>query len=127
MATEQLDTVDLKKTPPTPMETEAETKIPPGKKKPGPQNPDQVAEFVSETTKSIDRFLQKMHSYELYAIDNAYKALIPEYHQSLCSMEDYFKNTDKKAVLELIDDKNCKMMQMETEKEWEDQEKCPDP
>ena len=30
------------------------------------------------------------------------------------------------AVLELIDDKNCKMMWMETEKEWEDQEKCPD-
>ena len=55
MATEQLDTMDLEETPPTTsMETEAETKIPSGKKKPGPQNPNQAAEFVSETTKSVD-------------------------------------------------------------------------
>ena len=55
MATEQLDTMDLKETPlTTPTETEVEIKIPSGKKKPGPQNPDQVAEFVSETTKNFD-------------------------------------------------------------------------
>ena len=120
--------MDLEETPPTtPTETEAETKIPSGKKKPGLQNPDQAAEFVSETTKSIDQFLQKIHSYKPYAINDAYIALITEYQQSLCSIEDYFKDPDKKAVLELIDDKKCKMMRMETEKEWEDQEKCSDP
>ena len=79
MASEELDTMDLKETPPTtPMETEAEMKTPSGKKKPGPQNPDQVVEFVTETTKSIDRFLQKIHAYEPYIINNAYKVLIAE-------------------------------------------------
>ena len=70
MATEQLDDIELlEQTPPTtpkeptqpttPMETESGAKLSPGKlspgkKKPGPHNLDQAAEFVIETTKSID-------------------------------------------------------------------------
>ena len=55
MATEQLDDLELlEETPPT-MPTEQEPKkLLPAKKKPGPHNPDQAAEFVVETTKSID-------------------------------------------------------------------------
>ena len=80
MATEQLDDIELLgQTPPTtpkeptqlvtPMETESGAKLlpgklSPGKKKPGPCNPDQAAEFVVETTKSINQFINKMHNYE---------------------------------------------------------------
>ena len=55
MATEQLEDLELlEETPPT-TPTEQEPKmLSPAKKKPGPCNPDQAAEFVVETTKSID-------------------------------------------------------------------------
>ena len=68
-----------------------------------------------------------MHNYEPYAIEEAYKALIAEYHHALCGIEEYFKNADKCVVLGLIDDKSCKMLRVETAKESENREKFPDP
>ena len=148
MATEQLDDIELvEQTPPatpkeprqptTPMETESAAKLSPGKlspgklspgkKKPGPHNPDQAAEFVVETTKSIDRFINKMHNYKPYAIEEGYKVLIAEYHHALCCIEDYFKDANKTLVLQLIDDTSCKLLRMVTAKDVEDREKCPDP
>ena len=55
MATEQLEDLEIvEETPPT-MPTEQEPKkLSPAKKKPGPCNPDQAAEFVVETTQSVD-------------------------------------------------------------------------
>ena len=123
MAAKDLDTTKLlESTPPT---TPTETR--PNKKKPGPCNPDQVAEFVIETNKSLDHFLKKMHNYKPYAIEEAYKVLIAEYHHALCRIKEYFKNTDKSVVLGLIDDKSCKMLRVETAKESENREKFPDP
>ena len=143
MATQQLDNIKLlEQTPPTtpkeptqlttPMETESGAKLSPGKlspgkKKPGQCNPDQAAEFVVKTTKSIDRFIKKMHNYEPYAIEEGYKVLIAKYHHALCGIEDYFKDADKTLVLQLIDDTSCKMLRMATVKDVEDREKCPDP
>ena len=92
MAAKDLDTAELLESmpPTTPTETRPDVKLSPGKKKPGPCNPDQAAEFVWETNKSIDHFLEKMHNYEPYAIEEAYKVLIAEYHHALCGIEDYF-------------------------------------
>ena len=65
MATEQLEDLKIvEETPPT-TPTEQEPK----KKKPGPRNPYQNTKFVKETNKSLDRFLEKMHNYEPYAIE----------------------------------------------------------
>ena len=86
MATKDVDTTKLlESTPPT---TPTETR--PDKKKPGPCNKDQVAEFVLETNKSLDRFLEKMYNYEPDAIEETYKVLIAEYHHALCGIEEYF-------------------------------------
>ena len=65
MAVKDLDTTQLlESTPPTtPTETSPDIKLSPGKKKPGPCNLDQSAEFVVETNKSLDCFLEKMHNY----------------------------------------------------------------
>ena len=50
MATEELGDLEIvEETPPT-TPTEQEPK----KKRPGPHNPDQAAEFVMETTQSVD-------------------------------------------------------------------------
>ena len=143
MATEQLDDMELlEQTPPTtpkeptqlttPMETEpgaklSPGKLSPGKKKPGPCNPDQAVEFVIETTKSINRFINKMHNYEPYAIEEGNKVLIAQYYHALCGIEDYFKDANKTLVLQLIDENSCKMLRMATAKDAEDREKCPDP
>ena len=129
MAAKDLDTAELLKSmpPTTPTETRPDTKLSPGKKKPGSCNPDQAAEFVQETNKGIDHFLEKMHNYEPYAIEEAYKVLIAEYHYALCGIEDYFKDANKAAVLDLIDDRSCKMLRVKTAKKSGDHEKFPDP
>ena len=91
----------------------------PKKKKPGPHNPDQAAKFVEEINKNLDHFLEKMHNYEPYAIEEAYTVLISEYHHALCKIEEYFQKAAKGVVLGLIVDKSCKMLRFETTKESE--------
>ena len=93
MATEELGDLQIvEETPPT-TPTEQEPK----KKKPGPCNPDQATEFVVETTQSVDRFMNKMHNYEPYAIEEGYQIQIVEYHHALCSIEDCFKQVDSNS------------------------------
>ena len=111
----------VEETPPT-TPTEQEPK----KKKPGPCNPDQATKFVEEINKSLDRFLEKMHNYKPYAIEETYTVLISEYHHTLCEIKEYFQKADKGVVLGLINDKSCKMLRVETTKESENREKFPD-
>ena len=123
MATEELGDLEIvEETPPT-TPTEQEPK----KKRPGPCNPDQAAKFVVETTQSVDRFMNKMHNHEPDAIEEGYQVLIEEYHHALCGIKDYFKQANRKLVLELIDDTTCKLLRMTTPKDAADKEKCPDP
>ena len=58
MATKELDTSEwLEETPPTsPTELDLECKLSPGKKKLGPNNPDQVEQFMTETNKVVEHF-----------------------------------------------------------------------
>ena len=122
MATEELGNLEIvEETPPTtPIEE-------PKKNRPGPCNPDQATKFVVETTQSIDHFMNKIHNHESNAIEEGYQVLIAEYHHALCGIEDYFKQADRKHVLELIDDTSCKLLRMTTPKDAVDKEKCPDP
>ena len=123
MATEELGNLEIvEETPPT-TPTEQEPK----KKRPGPHNPDQATKFVIETTQSVDHFMNKMHNYESHAIEEGYQVLIAEYHHALCDIKDYFKQANRKLVLEIIDDISCKLLRMITAKDAADREKCPDP
>ena len=113
MATEQLEDLEIvEETPPT-TPTEQEPK----KKKPGPCNPDQATKFVVETTQSKDRFMNKMHNYEPYTIEEGYQVFIAEYHHVLCGIEDFFKQANRKLVLKLVDDTSCKLLRMTTAKD----------
>ena len=123
MATEELGNLKIvEETPPT-TPTEQEPK----KKRPGTRNPDQAAEFVIQTMQSVDRFMSKMHNNEPDTIKEGYQVLIAEYHHALCGIEDYFKQANRKLVLELIDDTTCKLIRTTTPKDAADKEKCPDP
>ena len=109
MATEETGDLEImKETPPT-TPTEQEPK----KKRPGPRNPDQAAEFVLQTTQGVDRFMTKMQHKSDTVAEN-YQVLIAEYHHSLCIIEDYFKQADRKLILELIDDTTCKLLRTTT-------------
>ena len=65
--------------------------------------------------------------HESDAIEEGYQVLIAEYHHSLCDIKDYFKQANRKLVLELIDDTTCKLHRTTTPKDAADKEKCPDP
>ena len=47
--------------------------------------------------------------HESETIKENYQVLIAEYHHSLCIIEDYFKQANRKFVPELIDDTTCKL------------------
>ena len=68
-----------------------------------------------------------IHNYEPYALQSCYETLIDEYYQELIKIEDYFKDADKNLVLDLVDDKTCKIICVETQKDSEDRKRCPDP
>ena len=121
MATEELGNLEIVEEthPTTPTEQE------PKKKRPGPHNPDQAAKFVIQTTQSVDRFMSKMHNN--YTIKEGYQVLIAEYHHALCGIKDYFKQANRKLILELIDDTTCKLLRTTTPKDAAAKEKCPDP
>ena len=90
------------------------------KKRPGPIIPIQAAAFITATTTSIDKFITTIHNYELYALQSCYEILIDKYYQELIQIEDYFKDTDKDLVLDLVDDKTCKVIHVKTQKDSED-------
>ena len=60
-------------------------------------------------------------------VEENYQVLISEYHHSLCITKDYFKQANRKLILELIDDTTCKLLRTTTPKDAADKDKCPDP
>ena len=123
MATEELGNLEIVEETPSTTPTEQEPK----KKRPGPRNLDQATKFVIQTTQSVDRFMSKMHNSDPDTIEEGYQVLIAEYHHALCGIEDYFKQANRKLILELIDDTTCKLLRTTTPKDAADKEKCPDP
>ena len=118
--TEEQEVEILEETPTTPTD-DADTTA--EKKRPGPINPIQVAAFVTATTTSIDKFVTTIHNYEPYALQSCYETLIDEYYQELIQIKDHFKDADK----DLVDDKTCKVICVETQRDTEDRKRCPDP
>ena len=117
--------VEILEETPTTLTDDADTTA--EKKRPGPINPIQAAAFITATTTSIDKFITTIHNYKLYALQSCYETLLDEYYQELIQIEDYFKDADKDLVLDLVDNKTCKVICVETQKDTEDRKRCPDP
>ena len=86
-----------------------------GKKKPGPNNPEEASEFVEQLNKAVDKFAKTIHQYEPYSIQDVYSDFVGRYYELLSKIEDYFVDASPTAVLELVDDTTCKIMCVETE------------
>ena len=106
MMTQEADTADLKENI---------------KKKPGLNYPEEATRFVQEVDKAVQKFMDTVHQYELYSIQNMYLDFIERYFDLLCDVEEYYKDASIATVLEFIDDTTCKILQVETEKERTDQ------
>ena len=98
-----------------------------GKKKPRPNNLEEVSEFVEQINEALDKFAKTIHQYEPYTIQDAYSDFVGRYYELLSKIEDYFVDASSTAVLELVDDTMCKIMHVEMECERKEQELCKDP
>ena len=74
------------------------------KPKPGPNNPSKAGQFVSDLNTALDLFQNRIHSYNLFDIENAYPDFISTYHKLLSRVEDYYSHADKETVLTTIKD-----------------------
>ena len=102
MATQDLDALAV----------EAELKDE-GKKKPRPNNLEEVSEFVEQINEAVDKFIKTVHQYETYSIQDACSDFAGKYYKLLSKIEDYFVDVSPTAVLELVDDTTCKIMCVE--------------
>ena len=98
-----------------------------GKKKPGPNNPEEVSEFVEQINEAVDKFSKTIYQYEPYSIQDAYSDFVGRYYEPLSKIEDYFVDASLTAVLELVGNRMCKIMSVEMERERKEQELCKDP
>ena len=57
------------------------------KKKPGPNNPEEATKFVQEVDKTVQKFMDTVHQYEPYSIQNAYSDFIERYYNLLCELK----------------------------------------
>ena len=80
-----------------------------------------------ELDKAVETFASKIHSYDRYKVEVAYSDFVEQYYDLLSEVEDYYKDASVQGVLDLLEDKICKMLRVETEHECRDQELCPDP
>ena len=97
-----------------------------GKKKPGPNNPEEASKFVQQLNEAVNKFAEAMHQYEPYSIQDAYSDFVGRYYELLSKIEDNFVDASPTAVLELVDDTMCKIMRVEMEHERKEQELCKD-
>ena len=53
------------------------------KKKPRPNNPEEVSEFVQQLNEAVDKFTETIHQDEPYSIQNVYSDFMGRYHELL--------------------------------------------
>ena len=61
------------------------------------------------------------------AVENAYADFVGEYYELLSNVEDYYTDVSIEGVLDIIEDKQCKILLQPSICEAEEQKLCPDP
>ena len=98
-----------------------------GKKKPGPNNPEETSKFVEAVEQAVASFAKAIEKNDPDAFQNAYADFVAEYYELLSHVEDYYINTSPESVLDIIEDKQCKILLHPLIHEAEEQKLCPDP
>ena len=73
-------------------------------------NPKEAEQFMNNVTKLTDNFMANIHSYNKYHQEEAYSKFFRKYTKELKELNGYFDTMDSTLVLDLVDDKLCKLI-----------------
>ena len=97
------------------------------KKKPGPNNPEETSKFVEAVEQAVTCFAKAIEKNNPDAVENAYADFVGKYYELLSNVEDYYTDALIEGVLDIIEDKQCKILLQPSIREAEEQKLCPDP
>ena len=81
-----------------------------GPSKPSHKNPEEAAHYLKDIMTNIDVCMEKILSFDRYAVEDAYQNYIFNLHKQIMELDNkYFKYTSVDTVLDTIPDKKCKL------------------
>ena len=77
-------------------------------------NLEEAAKFVANITILVQDFMIDINGYDRYKQEDAYPEFVRKYVKELKTLDDYFKDTSIKTILDIVDDKLCNYMRKPT-------------
>ena len=97
------------------------------KKRPSPNNPEEASKFVEAVGQAVTSFTEVIEKNDPDAVENAYADFVGKYYELLSNVEDYYIDASTEGALNIIEDKQCKILLQPSICEAEEQKLCPDP
>ena len=80
-------------------------------KEPGPNNPEEAKEYQKQTKKALQKFTERIHSFDRYQHQSAYEFYVHDMLNELLHTDNsYYKNVEIQPVLDTIHSKMCKFV-----------------
>ena len=80
-------------------------------KEPRPNNPEEAKEYQKQTKKALQKFAERIHSFDRYQHQSAYEFYVHDVLNELLHTDNsYYKNVEIQPVLDTIHDKMCKFV-----------------
>ena len=97
-------------------------------KEPGPNNPEEAEEYQKQTKKALQKFTERIHSFDRYQHQSAYEFYVHGMLNELLHTDNsYYKNAEIQPVLDTIHNKMCKfVLQPDDIDEQPSQQQSPD-
>ena len=97
-------------------------------KEPRPNNPEEAKEYQKQTKKALQKFTERIHSFDRYQHQSVYEFYVHDMLNELLHTDNsYYKNAEIQPVLDTIHDKMCKfVLQPDDIDEQPSQQQSPD-
>ena len=80
-------------------------------KEPRPNNPEEAKVYQKQTNKALQKFTERIHSFDRYQRQSAYEFYVHDVLNELLHTDNsYYKNAEIQPVLDTIHDKMCKFI-----------------
>ena len=80
-------------------------------KEPRPNNPEEAKEYQKQTKIALQKFTERIHSFDRYQHQSAYEYYVHDVLNELLHTDNsYYKNAEIQQVLDTIHDKMCKFV-----------------
>ena len=80
-------------------------------KEPRPNNPEEAKEYQKQTKMALQKFTERIHSFDKYQQQSAYEYYVHDVLNKLLHTDNsYYKNAEIQPVLDTIHDKMCKFV-----------------